>query len=78
MHLLRTGELQRSHIQVILLHWPRLVHTSLALLACTSAPQSLRELLWMLQAACNLQDDVNMGTGVSALGKQHQQKTQGC
>ena len=63
MHLLRAGKFQRSHIQVILLHWPRLVNTPLALLACTSASARLQEVLWTLQTAVNMQDDVIMGIG---------------
>ena len=61
MHLLRAGELQRSHIQVILLHRPRLVNTPLALLACTSASARLQDVLWTLQNAVNMQDNVITG-----------------
>ena len=63
MHLLRAGELQRSHIQVILMHWPRLVNPPLALLACTAAPASLQGVLRTVQTAVNVQDDVIVGIG---------------
>ena len=77
MHLLRAGELQRSHIQVILLHWPWLVNMPLALLACTSAPASLQEVLWILQSRCRMMSSWELvGPRVAKL-KPYQQKTRG-
>ena len=86
MHLLRAGELQRSHIQVILMHWPRLVNPPLALLACTAAPASLPGvLLRTVQTAVNVQDDVIVGIGrgrgdggAVEKFKSYQQRTRGC
>ena len=80
MHLLRAGELLRSHIQVILLHWPWLVNKPLALLACATTLKGCMSCCerCRLQATCRMMPSWVPGSERWGALKPYQQKTRGC